>query len=180
MTRPRRPAEGARELLILRHAKSDRGGFAGPDFDRPLDERGRRDAPRVGKWLRRTGLLPDHVVASPARRARETAEAVAAATGIDPAAMTWERAVYDASLGALLRVLAEVPPGARRILLVGHNPGLEELVLHLAGGDVPVPEDGKLLVTAAIARFDLPPAGEPLEEGCGVLRGIRRPGGGGE
>jgi phosphohistidine phosphatase len=176
VTPARRAAEGSRELLILRHAKSDRGGFAGPDFDRPLDDRGREDAPRVGKWLRKKDLVPDHVVASPARRARDTAEAVAAAAGIEPAAIAWEKGIYDASLGALLRVLAEVPPGARRILLVGHNPGLEELVLHLAAGDVPMPEDGKLLVTSALARFDLPPAGEPLAEGCGVLRGIRRPG----
>ena len=162
-----------RELLVLRHAKSDRPPGT-RDFDRPLAKRGRRDAPRVGEWLREEGLVPDLVLSSPAARARETVERILPALRIGTGAIEWDGRVYEGRLDGLLAVLADVPATARRVLLVGHNPGLEDLVLHL-GGDVPIPDDGKLLPTAAIARLRMPADWSRLHPRAGELVGIRRP-----
>lgn len=169
-----RKAAGARELLVLRHAKSDWGESAS-DFDRPLAKRGRKDAPRVGRWLREEGLAPDLVLSSPAKRARETAERVVEALGSDAGEVRWEPRLYDADLGRILRVLAEKSVAGRRVLLVGHNPGLEDLVLHLGGDAVAIPGDGKVLPTAAVARFRMPPDWGRLPPGSGELLALVRP-----
>jgi phosphohistidine phosphatase len=159
----------------MRHAKSDRDAPARRDFDRPLDERGRRDAPRMGWWMKRQGFVPDLVVASPAARARDTAERVGEALGLGDEAVAWEERLYDASLAAILEVLAGLPGGAARVLLVAHNPGLEDLVSHLGGASVVAPPDGKLLPTAAVARIAMPADWTALAPGAGRLREIVRP-----
>ena len=112
------------ELLVLRHAKSAWDTGARTDFERPLSKRGLRDAPRMGRFLADEGLVPDHVVSSPAERARQTVIAVCAELGFDDGAIRWDERVYHATTGALMDVLAESPPGARRVLIAGHNPGL--------------------------------------------------------
>jgi phosphohistidine phosphatase len=164
-----------RELLVMRHAKSDRDPGVPRDFDRPLNDRGRGDAPRMALWMRREGLVPDRVVASPAARARETAELVVGTLGLAKGAVAWEERLYEASLPAILAVLAAQPAAARRVLLVAHNPGLEDLVAHLGGDSVPVPPDGKLLVTAAVAHFAMPERWDRLGPGAGRLRELVRP-----
>ncbi|MQS15581.1 histidine phosphatase family protein [Streptomyces kaniharaensis] len=117
--------------MVLRHAKSAWPDVA--DVDRPLAPRGRRDAPEAGRWLGRRGLVPDVVVSSPARRARETWELVAAqlpgrpVVGFDPE-------VYGADADGLVRVLRGQDRRAGTVLLVGHNPAMQELVLQLAAG----------------------------------------------
>ncbi|MDP9842522.1 SixA phosphatase family protein [Streptosporangium lutulentum] len=119
-----------RRLIVLRHAKS-----AWPDvndFERPLAPRGRRDAPAAGHWLRDSGCLPDHVVCSPARRTRQTWDLVAQELGATPPILYDER-VYGASVHVLLDVVREVAEPVRTLLLIGHNPGLQELTLALAG-----------------------------------------------
>jgi phosphohistidine phosphatase len=159
-----------RDLLVMRHGKSDRGAAVPRDFDRPLARRGRRDARRMGRWLAGEGLLPDLVLASPAVRARDTAERAAEASGI-----RFDPRLYDASVDVVLQVLGEVPSSVRRVLIVGHNPSLEDLVHHLGGDAVEVPEDGKVLPTAAVARFGMPADWGSLPRGVGTLRWIRRP-----
>ncbi|MGL4312951.1 MAG: SixA phosphatase family protein, partial [Sphingomonas sp.] len=111
-------------LTLLRHAKSGWNDPAARDFDRPLNDRGRRAAQVVGRYLRSQGLEFDHVVASPARRVIETLEDVALGYGreFDP---EWDRRVYLASGSTLLDVVTDLPDAASRALLVGHNPGLE-------------------------------------------------------
>src|SRR5690349_13127371 len=98
-----------RELLVMRHAKSDREVPVRRDFDRPLAGRGRKDAKRMGRWMEEEGLRPGLVVASPAVRARDTAERAAKAMDIDPGAIRREPRLYDAGLDRILRILAEVP-----------------------------------------------------------------------
>lgn len=164
-----------RELLILRHAKSDWGKDSAADFDRPLAKRGRKDAPSVGAWLYREGLVPDYVVSSPALRARETAVKVCKALDVKKGKIVWDDAVYDADLNALLDVLARVPASAGLVLLVGHNPGLEELVRFLAGDELDEPKDGKLMPTAALARLEMPEDWSGLEAGCAALMAVVRP-----
>jgi phosphohistidine phosphatase len=165
----------ARELLLLRHAKSDWASAAASDFDRPLARRGKAEAPGVGRWLRRQDLVPDHVVSSPARRARQTARRVCEGLSFDPGRVAWDSAVYEAELHGLLAVLARCPPGARRVMLVGHNPGLEDLLAHLWGEATVVPEDGKLLPTATVARLELPDDWSALARGAGRLLSVTRP-----
>ncbi len=165
----------SRELLILRHAKSAWDTPAATDFDRPLNRRGKRDAPRIGAWLYEQGYLPDHVVASPARRARQTVRRVCKALGIDPGGIDWQERVYLAGLPTLLEVLSGCPSTARRVLLVGHNPGLEELLEYLGGTLLDPPPGGKRLPTATVARLALPDDWGRLASGCGRLLAWIRP-----
>ncbi len=164
-----------RELLVLRHAKSAWDTDAATDHDRPLAKRGRNDCPRLAGWLAGNGLEPDHVVCSTAMRAIETATRVLRELSQEDRTLDLEPRLYHAGLDSLLAVLAEQPPGAERVLLVGHNPGLDDLVLHLAGGAAPLAANGKLMVTAAAAWFHLPDDWEDLETGSGTLIGIARP-----
>ena len=124
-------------LTLLRHAKSGWDDPVTRDFDRPLNAKGKRAAQTVGRHLRELGLAFDHVVASPAIRVGETLDAVVAGYG-RKLAPVWERRIYLASAATLLDVIHELPAGADRVLLVGHNPGLEDLVLML----VPEAADG--------------------------------------
>jgi phosphohistidine phosphatase len=164
----------SRELLILRHAKSAWNTGAARDFDRPLAKRGRRDAPRVGRFLAREGLAPDYVVSSPARRARQTVIAVCAELGIDEASIHWDERIYHAATGTLMDVLAESPAAARRVLIAGHNPGLESLLRTLCHHHVPMPDDFKLLPTAAVARLSIPAPWSEVDGGTAELLSLTR------
>ena len=119
-------------LLLLRHAKSSWDNPGGRDFDRPLAPRGRRSAPLIGFHLRDRQLLPDLVLCSTARRARETYDLVVAAVG--GAEIQFEQALYLAAPATLLRLVQAVPPSVERLLVVGHNPGMEQFAMQLAGG----------------------------------------------
>ncbi|MDH3639935.1 MAG: histidine phosphatase family protein [Gammaproteobacteria bacterium] len=165
----------SRELLIVRHAKSAWDTDAPTDFERPLAKRGKLDAPRIGGWLVEQGLIPEQVVSSPAKRAKQTANRLCRELGIKRTRVTWDPRIYGGGTHTLLAVLADCDKTAQRVMLVGHNPGLEDLVSHLAGGYLAVPEDGKILPTAAVAHFDMPNDWCQLEAGAGHLRSITRP-----
>jgi len=164
----------SRELLILRHAKSDWDSGASADFDRPLAKRGRKDAPLVGAWLYREGMIPDYLISSPAQRARETAINVCKALDLKKKQIVWDDAIYEADLDSLLGVLAGVPTDAATVLLVGHNPGLEDLVRFLTDNDLDEPKDGKLMPTAALARLEMPDDWSELEAGCATMMAVVR------
>ena len=119
-------------LFVLRHAKSDRGDKAIHDHDRPLAPRGEADAPQMGIALAALGMIPDCLLTSTAVRARETTRLVAAAMGYDSQVIE-EPGIYAASVDTLLDVLRACDD-ASTVLLVGHNPGLEELICLLTGG----------------------------------------------
>ncbi|MFF8381774.1 histidine phosphatase family protein [Streptomyces sp. NPDC015661] len=125
---------GPRRLFVLRHAKSARPEGV-PDRDRPLGPRGLRDAPAAGRFLAEGGGLPDLVLCSPARRARET-WGLAAAELERPVATRHDPRLYGADEQDLLEVLHDVPDEVGTLLIVGHNPGLEDLVMLLAGDSV--------------------------------------------
>lgn len=163
-----------RELLILRHGKSD-WSTGDEDYYRPLKERGLRNAGQVGSWLARQGTLPDLVVTSPATRALTTARLACDAMGNGSLAIREDRRIYAGGVRDLLEVLGACPQEARRVLLVGHNPGLEDLLRWLAGADIPVPGDGKLLPTAALARLSMPDDWTQLPSACARLDGVTRP-----
>ena len=118
-----------RRLIALRHAKSDwSGGVA--DHDRPLAGRGRREAALAGRWLRENAADID--LCSSATRARQTWKLVAKQLDNVPPARVDDR-LYAASVRGLLAVVRKLPDSARAVLLIGHNPGLEELVADLGG-----------------------------------------------
>jgi phosphohistidine phosphatase len=164
-----------RELLILRHGKSD-WETGDDDFHRPLTERGRRSAERMAIWMLEQKLMPDYVVASPAERALTTAQKACKTMGVRRQEIHKDPRVYAAALEELLRVLADCPGTAKRVMLVGHNPGLEDLLTYLADKPIPLPEDGKLLPTATLARLRMPDDWKKLPQGCARLESITRPG----
>jgi phosphohistidine phosphatase len=135
-------------LLILRHAKSSWTHANISDHERPLNERGRRDAPRVGQRLGQEGPAPELIVSSSARRALATAEAVAAAAAYDhEIAVT--RSLYHAGVDECIEILQSLPDKIKVVMMVGHNPGLEELLFALTGTHESMP-------TAALAHIQLP------------------------
>lgn len=115
-------------LTLLRHAKSGWDDPVSRDYDRPLNAKGKRAAAMVGRHMRSLNLEFDHVVASPAVRVVETLDEIVAGYG-RTLAPEWDRRVYLASAVTLLDVVRELPDAVDHVLLVGHNPGLEDLVL---------------------------------------------------
>ena len=161
--------------MLLRHAKSDWPDV--PDLKRPLAKRGRRDAPGVGRWLRGHGYLPDTVICSVARRARQTWELVAPELGGSPS-VTFEPRAYDASALTLLYLVRELPGTCRAALLIGHNPAIEELATHLAhapdADGAPQPP-GLRFPTAAVAVFEFDGAWAALAPGQARLLAFTTP-----
>ena len=141
-------------LLIMRHAKSDWSVHTASDFERKLTDRGKRDAKKMGAWLKHQDLVPEIIVSSPAARAERTALIVSREINIDPARINRDERIYDASLEDLLKVMATHMQEARRVLLIGHNPGLETLLDYLSSAAPEPNRAGKLLTTAAIAVLD--------------------------
>jgi phosphohistidine phosphatase len=160
----------SRELWLLRHGKSDRD-ISMDDFDRPLKKRGKRAARRIGEWLLQQRLIPDWVVSSPAIRAITTAQIVHKAIDAQGLEIQQDKRLYQEGFERLKTVLAECPMEAGRVLLVGHNPELEDLLIHLAGA-ASLPDTDKLLPTAALARLILPDDWSHLEAGCARLLSI--------
>jgi phosphohistidine phosphatase len=119
---------------VLRHAAAAQGGGVA-DAGRPLTAGGRLDAAAAGDWLRQSGLRPDTVACSTARRARETWQEVSARLGpVDQAAVSFDSRLYDSGLiDGMLTVVREAPPDAGVVLLVGHNPAAQQLVIDLTG-----------------------------------------------
>jgi phosphohistidine phosphatase len=134
-------------LLVMRHAKSSwkQAGLA--DWERPLNKRGRRDAPRMGDFLRHQDLVPGLIVSSAARRARQTAEAVAEAAGYDGEVSYLDR-LYGADPAEYVAVLRSLSDDVDCVMVIGHNPSLEDLLELLT-------DQWERLPTAAIAQIAL-------------------------
>jgi phosphohistidine phosphatase len=161
------------ELLLLRHAKSD-WSLEMDDFSRPLKKRGRRTAKRIGRWLYEQRLIPDIILCSPAVRTMETAQRVCRQLGIDEAAIVYDPRIYEANAQTLLDILT-TGCHQRRVLLVGHNPGLEDLLLKLTSHSIPLSANGKCLPTAALARLTFDGEWAELAEGSAKLVTLIRP-----
>jgi phosphohistidine phosphatase len=134
-------------LLILRHAKSDWSEPALTDHERPLNKRGRRDAPRIGQLLREVDLAPDLIVSSTAKRACETVEKLIEAADY-AGDVRFTDALYLAHPEEYAAVLQCLPEAVDSVMVVGHNPGLEHLLAALTGIEEPLP-------TAALVQLEL-------------------------
>lgn len=161
-----------RELLILRHGKSDWKEEL-DDFERPLAERGKKATLKVLRWLEEQKLLPDLILSSTAKRATQTVRRINPDNQINT---LYFDELYLAELDTLLKVLSE-SPGAERIMLVGHNPGLEKLVTFLAHdlSDETEVTETKRFPTAALAVFIMPNDWTQLSAGSGKLVNLIRP-----
>jgi phosphohistidine phosphatase len=164
-----------RELLLLRHAKSDwPEGVA--DYNRPLKKRGKKAALLMGEWLLSQDLRPDSIISSPAERARETAEKLCKGLHIKKHGLLYfDDRIYEASVESLKSVLADCPSFKQRVLIVGHNPGLDNLLIDLVAETLMPDDDDKILGTANLARIRLPDDWNQLDTGCGQLISITKP-----
>lgn len=154
-----------KQLVLLRHAKSSWADEDLADRDRPLNARGRGAASLVGAYLREAGWHPDLVLCSSARRTCQTLELLGVAAGTD---VVIEDRLYGAASGELLGRLHMVPAAVMSVLLIGHNPGVEELAAVLVDDEAGFAER---FPTAALAWFDVPTtAWDELDPGGGRLR----------
>jgi phosphohistidine phosphatase len=153
-------------LLLLRHAKSSWADSGLSDHDRPLNKRGKRDAPRMARLIVDAGWVPDLILSSSATRARDTALIVAEACDWSPE-VRLQRGLYLSEPGDYLEQLKHVPPQAARVLLVGHNPGMEALGEKLTGVPVHMPT-AALLVLETSAPFS-----ELGEHGANIVGNYR-------
>jgi len=155
-------------LLLMRHAKSSWDDPDMADHDRPLNKRGKKDAPRMVHWLAGQGLTPDVIVTSTAKRARKTADLVAAACGYKGEPVVLPE-LYHATSQIWVGVVQKLPEPASRALCIGHNPAVEEVLAAWTGENAGMP-------TAAIAHFTLDvESWEKFDGATSVsLRGVQR------
>ena len=160
-----------RTLTLLRHAKSSWDDSNLSDFDRLLNDRGRKAARRIGEEMKHRNMRFDHVLASPAQRVRETLDEVAGGYG-DRFETEFDERIYMASVPTLLEVIRSIPDAAKSPLLVGHNPGLEQLLARLTSDDELGLRD-KILgkyPTSALAVVELPTdRWRDVEDGSGTI-----------
>jgi phosphohistidine phosphatase len=157
-------------LLILRHAKTQSDAPAG-DHARELTERGHRNAAAMGSYIHNLIATPDAIITSDATRARQTAEIVAPAVDF-AAPLTVEPRIYAADLETLLSVVRRIPDEVQTAIIVGHNPGFEELAAALASK----PDQGVRLPTAGLALLELDvERWDSVRAGTGRLREVATP-----
>jgi phosphohistidine phosphatase len=163
-----------KRVYLLRHAKSSWADPSLADHDRPLNGRGRRAAAAMGEHLRAAGVAPELVLCSSARRTRETLERIAPALG--DARVEFEAGLYGASAHALRRRLERLPDEVESVLLIAHNPGLEDLALELAAPSPATEAMAEKFPTGALAVLELPGASwSELAPGTAELATFVRP-----
>lgn len=165
----------AYELIIMRHAKSDWNNELLSDFDRPLNNRGMKDAPRMARWMGNTNLVPNLIVSSPALRAKQTASEIIDELKIPDESVVFDRRMYLASTETLLQIIRETDPACKTLMIVGHNPGLENLALDLCKTEIPMNPSGSLLTTANIVHLRLDKTWNAIARNQGELLQVVRP-----
>jgi phosphohistidine phosphatase len=161
-----------RWLIILRHAKSAWPDVA--DHDRPLAPRGLRDAPNAGRWLHDAGYVPDRVICSTARRARETYHLAQAHFGAEPP-VDYEDGLYGADVDEVLEFVHATPDTTSRLMLVGHEPWVSDITLHLARSGEAIERVRVKYPTAGIAVLSVGGSWAELGEGTAVLKDFHTP-----
>ncbi len=163
-----------KRLYLLRHAKSDWAGKSGSDHSRPISTRGRDDAKRLGKWMMENNLLPQQIISSDAFRTQQTVELL---TG------QWQQAVdiqftdllYLAGYKTMLELIHSTPVTVQSLMLVAHNPGMDDMVTFLSDNAPPVTDEGKLMATCNLAIFDVAASWSDIAKHSLNLRDIARP-----
>ena len=137
-------------LHLARHAKSSRADHALSDFERPLNDRGRRDAPVMGGRIARPGRAPEVIIAIPALRALTTARLLAAGMGLPESSVVESAIIYGAGPATILEAALGLGEECHRAMIVGHNPGMTLLAAELSRGEI------THMPTCAIATFEFP------------------------
>jgi len=140
----------AKQLIVVRHGKSDWADSGMSDFDRPLNHRGHKNAPEMAGRLKKNNLVAELIVSSPAKRAFTTAQHFSEAWDIAKQDIQEQPSVYEANVSALLDVVSKFDNNFNRIALFGHNPGLTEFVNYLADAHI------YNLPTAGVVVIDFP------------------------
>lgn len=156
----------------MRHAKSDWNNPKLSDADRPLNKRGKKAAIQIGQWLQDNNLVPNFVLCSTATRTRETLGQIRLCTNIDNKDIKYDESLYLSTLDSLLHKLKTAPWDKEKIMLLGHNPELEELLSYLCGDDIALSKTGKLFPTASIAVIEL---NNEITQLGGQLKSLVRP-----
>ena len=155
-------------LLLLRHAKSSWKDPNARDFDRPLNQRGLKAAPAVGRLIRKRKLQLDLVLSSPAERARQTTQLVLEAASLKTE-LRYDERIYEASAARLFEIVSQIDDEADLVMLVGHNPGLEDLLAALAGEARSFPTAALACITLDIEKWN------KVRAGGGQLEWLAKP-----
>ena len=155
-------------LYVLRHAKSSWKDLKLSDFERPLNKRGKKAAPVMGKLMLEKGLLPELIISSPAERAKQTANLIKDSAKIH-SEIKFDERIYEASTNTLVHILSEVNANISSVMIVGHNPGFEGIVGILTG-------EYERMPTAALAVIQLNiDSWQEVTQDCGNLITVFRP-----
>ena len=142
------------ELLVMRHAKSDWSGFQA-DIDRPLNKRGQNDADLMGARLLAMNIIPDRIVSSPSQRTRDTVDGLQHHLELDTDRIEYDPMLYLASKSLLLDCIRDNIVEGERLMILAHNPGIDDLVERLSDRPLPLTDTMKLMTTAALAHFSV-------------------------
>lgn len=154
-----------KQLLIVRHAKSDKDNPGLDDFERPLNARGKKNAPEMAQRMLKKKLIPEQIVSSPAKRAITTAEYFAEAFDIKKTSILREPQIYEASSATLMRVINKLPKESDFIAMFGHNPGITDVVARLTGTDlINIPTCGIVLIEFPFDDWEM------ISQGTGELK----------
>lgn len=157
-------------LYLTRHAKSSWDDPGLHDFERPLNKRGKKNAPAMGQRLKEMGVLPDRIITSPAERAQSTTRLMAGEIGYPGKRIMEDRRIYNNSMADLLAVIRDVESAVDHLMIVGHNPSITELARYLSGIEVEnIPTCGVFAI-----GFDLD-TWTAIEEGTGKVRFFEYP-----
>ena len=161
----------------MRHAKSDWSSAATHDIDRPLNQRGRKDTPRMARWLIENDYRPGLIASSPSCRTRQTVELLNRSLKLEDKDLRWDDRLYHPSVDGLLEVLNEFDNDneSATVMLLSHNPGLEQLLSYIGRGELHYSASGKLLPTAAVAVLEHPENSGPVAEASCQIEQIVRP-----
>ncbi|MCG6937431.1 MAG: histidine phosphatase family protein [Gammaproteobacteria bacterium] len=162
------------ELMLMRHAKSDWSVYTA-DIDRPLSGRGRRDAILMGDYLNQHKLTPDRMVVSAAQRTRETADLLLKNLSLDKNNIIIDRELYLADRETLCEAIELYARNNKRLLILAHNPGMDDVVSYLSATRPPLSSNGKLMTTAAVACFYMDSPQDVKKPDMGKLQHLFRP-----
>jgi len=165
----------SRELIILRHCKSDWDNNHHQDAQRSLSKRGIDNAEKIGERLLIESFGPELVLCSTAIRAQQTFSIINVSLKIPECQIQYHKKLYLASMSTLLNFLSKVDSSCQSVMMVGHNPGLDYLVEHISKQKPPLTSSGKLMTTGCVAHFECPDDWLTLEH-CGRLLSLTRPG----
>ena len=162
------------DLMLMRHAKSDWRSHTA-DIDRPLNERGRQDALRMGEHLKQRDLVPDKMIVSSAQRTQETASLLLDNLLFAEEDIIVDKALYLADSETLLETIELYASENQRLLILAHNPGIDYLVSYLASTSPPLSDSGKLMTTCAAAVFSIDSLDTLQKSGQAELKNLFRP-----